>query len=57
MTRWIGQVFIVYFRDGMQEPEAGWAALARAKWGELTRPAELAQLVKTGVRRLGGKPK
>jgi len=53
VTRWIGQVFVVYFRDEMKEPATGWAALARAKWDEVTRPAELLQLVKTGVARLG----
>jgi len=55
VTRWIGQVFIVYFRNEMQEPELGWAALARSKWSEVTQPAELAQLVKTGLSRLGGR--
>src|SRR6185295_2165471 len=52
VTRWIGQVFIAYFRDEMKEPAIGWAGLARAKWDEITRPAELVQLVKTGVSRL-----
>jgi len=55
VTRWIGRVFIVYFRGEMQQPAGGWASLARAKWNEVTRPAELAQLVKTGLSRLGGK--
>jgi uncharacterized protein len=54
VTRWIGAVFIAYFRSEMQPPEAGWAALARAKWSEVTRPAELAQLVKTGFSKLQG---
>ena len=52
MTRWIGSVFIVYFREEMKEPQLGWAALAREKWEQVTRPAELAQLVKTGISRL-----
>ncbi len=55
VTRWIGRVFIVYFRGEMQQPPGGWASLARAKWSEVTRPAELAQLVKAGLSRLGGK--
>ena len=55
VTRWIGRVFIVYFRGEMQQPAAGWAALARAKWSEVTSPAELTQLVKAGIARLGGK--
>jgi uncharacterized protein (DUF697 family) len=54
VTRWIGAVFIAYFRGEMQTPEAGWAALARAKWSEVTRPAELAQLVKAGLAKLPG---
>lgn len=55
ITRWIGQVFIVYFRAEMQEPPQGWAALAREQWATLTRPAELAQFVRTGLEKLGGK--
>jgi hypothetical protein len=55
VTRWIGQVFIAYFRDEMREPPAGWAALARAKWDQVTRPAELAQLAKAGLARWGAK--
>ena len=50
VTRWIGEVFITYFREEMKEPASGWAALARAKWEEITRPAELVQLVKAGGR-------
>jgi hypothetical protein len=38
----------------MQQPVGGWTALAREKWAEVTRPAELARLVKTGLGRLGG---
>jgi hypothetical protein len=55
VTRWIGQVFIVYFRNEMQEPPQGWAGLAREQWAALTRPAELAQFVRAGLKRLGGK--
>ena len=55
VTRWIGRVFSAYFRSEMREPLGGWTALARAKWNEVTRPAELAQLVKTGLGQLGGK--
>ncbi len=56
VTRWIGKVFIEYFRNEMRTPPAGWASLARAKWDEVTRPEELARLVKTGIARLGSKP-
>lgn len=55
VTRWIGNVFIEYFRNEMRAPPTGWASLARAKWDEVTRPEELARLVKTGMARLGGK--
>ncbi len=55
VTRWIGGVFIVYFRDEMRTPAAGWASLARAQWAQVTQPAELAKLVKTGLARLGVK--
>ena len=53
VTRWIGRVFMVYFRGEMQEPALGWTALAREQWNDVTRPKELAQLVKTGLARLG----
>ncbi len=54
VTRWIGQVFIVYLRSEMHEPPQGWAGLAREQWAALTRPAELAQFVRTGLTRLKG---
>ncbi len=52
ITRWIGLVFMEYFRAEMQEPDEGWAGLARRKWKQVTTAAELTQLVKTGVARL-----
>ncbi len=55
VTRWIGNVFIVYFRNEMRAPETGWASLARAQWDKVTEPAELARLVKTAVTRLGSR--
>ncbi len=55
VTRWIGRVFMVYFRGEMQEPALGWTALARQQWDDVTRPKELVQLVKTGLARLGGR--
>jgi uncharacterized protein (DUF697 family) len=55
VTRWIGKVFIVYFRNEMRPPETGWASLARAQWSEVTRSEELAKLVKAGVARLGAR--
>ena len=55
VTRWIGNVFIVYFRGEMQTPPTGWANLARSQWDQVTRPDELAKLVKTGLARWGKK--
>jgi len=55
VTRWIGGVFIVYFREEMRGPATGWASLARDQWAQVTQPAELAKLVKTGLARLGAK--
>jgi GTP-binding protein EngB required for normal cell division/uncharacterized protein (DUF697 family) len=55
VTRWIGGVFIVYFKSEMQEDQTDWASLARSQWAQVTRPEELAKLVKTGLARLGGR--
>jgi hypothetical protein len=55
VTRWIGNIFITYFRNEMRPPELGWASLARSQWEQVTRPEELARLVKTGLARLGAK--
>ena len=43
VTRWIGRVFMVYFRGEMQQPPLGWTALARQQWNDVTRPKELVQ--------------
>ncbi len=53
VTRWIGNVFIVYFRNEMRAPQTGWASLARAQWDQVTRSEELVRLVKTGLARWG----
>ncbi|MFO0898852.1 MAG: DUF697 domain-containing protein [Pirellulales bacterium] len=52
VTRWIGQVFIEYFRNEMKPPAQGWQALAQAKWQQVTRAADLVQFVRTGLARL-----
>ena len=57
VTRWIGGVFIEYFRHEMRTPPSGWASLARSQWDKVTRPDELARLVKTGLARLGATSK
>jgi uncharacterized protein (DUF697 family) len=45
VTRWIGAIFIEYFKNEMQEPTGGMAALARQQWQQLTSVAELRKLV------------
>ncbi|MBI81712.1 MAG: hypothetical protein CMJ81_00815 [Planctomycetaceae bacterium] len=45
ITRWIGSVFIDYFGNEMQEPEGGWADLARRKWEQMTSMKELKRTV------------
>jgi hypothetical protein len=55
VTRWIGNIFIEYFRNEMRAPATGWASLARAEWAKVTRPAELAGLVQTALARWGAK--
>jgi len=50
ITRWIGAVFIQYFKNQMQQPEGGLTALARREWERLTTIDELRRLV-TSVRR------
>lgn len=47
ITRWIGMVFIEYFRNEMQTPEGGLAGLARRKWNVATSADELRKLVQT----------
>ncbi len=46
ITRWIGAVFIVYFKNEMQQPEGGLASLARREWQRVTRADELRKLLK-----------
>jgi GTPase SAR1 family protein len=45
VTRWIGAVFVGYFKAEMQMPAEGLANLARREWQRLTSPAELVKLV------------
>jgi uncharacterized protein (DUF697 family) len=52
VTRWIGAVFIAYFRNEMQMPEGGLASLARREWDKLTTANELRKLVQTARERL-----
>jgi uncharacterized protein (DUF697 family) len=53
VTRWIGAVFIAYFREEMQRPEGGLAGLARREWERLTSIDELRKLVKLAREHFG----
>lgn len=48
VTRWIGNVFVEYYRRDMQAPPGGIAELARDQWQQLTRPDQLRKLVQRG---------
>jgi len=52
VTRWIGNVFIVYFQQEMKAPPTGLAELARDQWQEITRPDSLRKLIQLGRREL-----
>jgi small GTP-binding protein len=45
ITRWIGGVFIEYFKNEMTTPAGGMAALARREWERVTSVSELRKLV------------
>ena len=51
ITRWIGTVFIHYFKHEMKQPEGGLASLARREWQRLTTAAELKSLLHSAVNR------
>jgi uncharacterized protein (DUF697 family) len=52
VTRWVGRVFMQYFRHEMQPPSGGFAELARREWNQLTRPKQLRKLIVEGRRML-----
>ncbi len=52
ITRWIGAVFIQYYKNEMQQPEGGLTALARREWERLTTIDELRRLVAKARRKL-----
>jgi uncharacterized protein (DUF697 family) len=54
ITKWIGAVFIEYFRNEMQTPEGGLAGLARRQWEIVTSADELRKLIQTARQRLAG---
>lgn len=47
ITRWIGAVFMAYFKAEMQPPEGGIATLARREWQRVTSIGELKNFVKS----------
>jgi uncharacterized protein (DUF697 family) len=54
ITRWIGAVFIEYFKNEMQAPPGGLAMLARQQWNRLTSPEQLKKLLTAARTRLTG---
>ena len=46
MTRWIGRVFMAYFREEMQQPEGGLTGLARREWEREMTAESIYQVVK-----------
>ncbi len=55
ITRWIGAVFIHYFKNEMKQPEGGLAAFARKEWEKLTTMDELRKLVSAAKTHLSSK--
>jgi len=55
VTKWIGLVFVDYFRNEMQTPEGGLAGLARKHWEELTTLDELRKLVSTARKKFSSR--
>jgi hypothetical protein len=53
VTRWIGAVFIGYYKSEMQMPSEGLANLARREWQKLTSPTELVKFVQAAREKLG----
>ena len=52
ITKWIGSVFIEYFRNEMRTPEGGLAGLARREWEKVMSVDELRKLVQTARSKL-----
>lgn len=54
VTRWIGAVFVEYFRNEMQQPEGGLTGLARRQWQHVTSLVELHRFVQEARTKLFG---
>ena len=52
ITKWIGSVFIEFFKDEMRQPEGGLAGLARRHWEQVTKVDELRKLVQSAREKL-----
>jgi len=55
VTRWIGLVFIGYFKADMKLPPEGLANLARREWQRLTAPTELVSFLHEARQKLQGR--
>jgi small GTP-binding protein len=55
VTRWIGLVFIGYFKTDMKMPPEGLANLARREWQRLTSPTELVSFLHEARQKLQGR--
>lgn len=55
VTRWIGLVFIAYFKADMKLPPEGLANLARREWQRLTAPTELVNFLHEARQKLQGR--
>ena len=53
ITKWIGAVFIEYFRNEMQMPEGGLSGLARREWEKVMAADELRKFLQTARSKLG----
>jgi small GTP-binding protein len=54
VTRWIGLVFLGYFKSEMKLPPDGLANLARREWQRLTSPTELVKFLQDARQKLRG---
>jgi uncharacterized protein (DUF697 family) len=54
VTRWIGLVFLSYFRSEMKMPPEALADLARREWQRLTSPGELMKFLQDARQKLRG---
>jgi uncharacterized protein (DUF697 family) len=54
VTRWIGLVFLGYFKADMKLPPDGLANLARREWQRLTSPAELIKFLQDARQKFRG---